>query len=909
MALTDLGIFSLNAGEVSRLALARVDLAKLRIATEQQTNFLPHKLGPCMLRPGTQYIAEVPGDAEGWLGEFYFDESTKTLLVATAAGLQFLINDAWVSRGTVTAAITNGDFDTDLSGWTNSDEAGAVSAWATGGYMSLIGTGTNYAWRDQQVTVNEPNTEHALRLVVKYGTVALRVGTSIGDNAFWDVSLLPGAYSLAFTPTGNFWVRLGANADYAALVDSIAVEPAGAVSLPVPWGSKADFDTIRYDQSGDVLFVASKYQQRRIERRASDSRSWGIATYLADDGPFRLGNTGPTTLTPSGVSGSITLAASETIFHPGHVGALFKITESGQTATAVIGGANQFTGYIRVSGLSNLNKGDPAISSRAFSFVISGTWVGTVTVQRSFGTPGNWVDMTPTYTTNQSFTADDGLDNQIVYYRAGIKTGGYTSGSATISLVYANSVQDGVVRITAVTDGENASADVLSVLGSTNATSDWAEGEWSDYRGWPAAVALHDGRLFWEPGIKIQGSVSDAFASFDAATIGDSGPINRTIATGGLDGGRWLLSLQRLIIGTASREISVRSSAFDEPLTPTAFVARDCSTRGVAKLRSLKVDTVGIYVGRNAQYVYELQYEVAAGDYRSQELTKLKQEMCAAGIVDVAVQRQPDTRIWFPLGDGTAAVLTYDVEEEVRAWVPVSTQGSFERSAGLPGSSEDDLYFIVTRTIGGVTKRYIEKLAKRSDCVGGTISKTLDSHIVYSGSPTTTIAGLGHLEGKDVVVWGDGAPQVTADAPKTVSGGQITGLPVAVSNAVVGLAYTGRIKTAKLAYAAERGTAVTMKKRIARIGLVMADVAWQGVKTGRDFSNLKPLPATYRGKPLTDGQVLASYDDVPGPFNGAWDSDSRACIEVTSPYCATIMGLVLQEETNEPSQAAPRDAG
>jgi len=862
-----------------------------------------------MTRPGTAYIAGVPGNAQGWLGEFTFDEATKALLVATSAGLQFLIDDAWLSRVAVATDINNGDFDTDLTGWTDSDESGATSAWDSG-KLSLTGTGANFAYRDQQVSVagGDLNLEHGLRVVVSYGTVVLQVGSTQGDNNYIDAVLLPGTYSLALTPSGDFWIRLGGNDFFPAFVDSIEIESTGAVSLPVPWSTKADFDTIQYDQSGDVIFVASNVQQRRIERRASDSRSWGIALYLVNDGPFRAANTGSTTIAADDVHGPVTLAASHPVFKPGHVGALFKLTHSTQAAAAALAGAAQATGAVRVAGLSNLNQGDPSTSSRGVGVSITGTFVGTIDLERSIGDVGSW-SAVKSYTVPTTETYDDGLDNQIVYYRLNMSA--YTSGTADAELTYAGASQTGIVRITAVSSGISASADVLKQVGATDATTNWAEGEWSDYRGWPAAVALHDGRLAWSPSIKVQLSVSDGFGSFDDTITGDSGPINRTIATGGLDGVRFLLSLQRLIAGTAAQEVSIRASAFDEPLTPTAFVARACGTQGVARLRGLRVDTMGVFVERNGKRVFELLYDPQGGDYRPQELTRLKQEMCNAGVVDLAVQRQPDTRLWFALGDGTCAVLTYDRDDEVRAWTPVTTpNGAIERVAVLPGGDEDDVYFIVLRTIDGDPVRYIEKLTKRSEGQGGTLSKALiDSHFVYTGAPVSTInAGIDHLEGEDVVVWADGAPVA---GTMTVTGGSIT-LAAAASNVVVGLSATAQLKTSKLAYAAERGTALTEQKRLARVGMVMADVAWKGVRIGRDFTHMTGLPATYRGAALTAGQVLTAYDANPSSFNGGWDADSRLCMQVQGPYCATMMGLALQISTNEPDDeppAPPRNKG
>lgn len=901
MASTSTAIFSLNAGEVSRLALARVDLAKLRIACEVESNFLPHVLGPAMFRPGTQYIAGINGDAAGWLGEFYFSETVTTLFVMTVAGMRFLVADAYLTRVAVTAAITNGTFPVNLAGWTDSDEAGAISAWGAN-VMSLIGTGVNYAWRDQQVTVTETGTEHALRVVILQAPVTLKVGTAAGDGNYVDALLRPGTYSLAFTPTGDFWVRFGNNLTYPAFVSSVSVEGAGIVTLPVPYAA-ADFGMIRTDQSADVVFVAcAGYQQRRIERWAANSRSWGIALYQADDGPFRPPNSGETTITPSQTTGVCTLTATRPIFRSGHVGAIFRLTHSSQHASATLGALNAVTGNIRVSGLA-AHSGNASL--RPFSIIISGTFVATIALERSIGAPGSWTNV-KTWTAPTSETYDDGLDNQIIYYR--LKCSAYTSGAADSALLYDASTQSGIARVTAFTNTTVVTASILSEFGAAEATTDWEEGDWSDYREWPTAVALHDGRLFWAHELGMHGSVSDAFASFDDTVIGDAAPINRTIATGGRDGVRWLLSLQRLLAGTAGQEISIRASALDEPLTSAALTARPFSTRGAARLRALRLDQIAVYVERNGYRVFEAINDAAALDYRSHELTRLKQEMCQAGIVDLAVQRQPDTRVWFVLADGSCAVLTYDAEDEVRAWVPVTTDGLIERVAVLPGSDEDRVYFIVNRTISGTTKRYLEKLARRSEAQGGIYNKTVDCHALYTGAPTTTLTGLGHLEGKNVVVWAEGGPLVTTAAPVTVTAGVAT-LPHAVSNAVVGLAYTGQIKTAKLAYAAEHGTALEQQKRLSRVGLLMADCVPGAIGIGRDFTNVTRLPLTYRGKALTSGQVLLEYDAVPSSFNGGWDSDARACIQIASPHPCTIKGLVLHLTTNEPDvpEPAPRE--
>jgi len=69
-----------------------------------------------------------------------------------------------------------------------------------------------------------------------------------------------------------------------------------------------------------------------------------------------------------------------------------------------------------------------------FNFSLSGTWVATVHVQRSFDRYNLDSDSDATWVDVDSFTANTeqiGLEPQSrVYYRWGIKTGNYTSGTA-----------------------------------------------------------------------------------------------------------------------------------------------------------------------------------------------------------------------------------------------------------------------------------------------------------------------------------------------------------------------------------------------------------------------------------------------------------------------------------------------
>jgi hypothetical protein len=147
---------------------------------------------------------------------------------------------------------------------------------------------------------------------------------------------------------------------------------------------------------------------------------------------------------------------------------------------------------------------------------------------------------------------------------------------------------------------------VLTDLGGTAATDDWAEGEWSDLRGWPSAVSLFEGRDWWAGKQGIWGTVSDAFESFDESVEGDSGAINRDVGSGPLDNINWMLPVSRLILGAEGAELSCKSSSLDEPLTPTNFNIKADSTQGSANVNIARIDKKGIFVQNGGTRVFEL---------------------------------------------------------------------------------------------------------------------------------------------------------------------------------------------------------------------------------------------------------------------------------------------------------------
>lgn len=85
--------------------------------------------------------------------------------------------------------------------------------------------------------------------------------------------------------------------------------------------------------------------------------------------------------------------------------------------TAAIDAENSFTDPVQLTGNFNIS--------------ISGTFSATVVVQRSFDN-STWHDVNSFTTAFQG----TGYEPEVVWYRAGVKTGGYTSGTANVRVSY-----------------------------------------------------------------------------------------------------------------------------------------------------------------------------------------------------------------------------------------------------------------------------------------------------------------------------------------------------------------------------------------------------------------------------------------------------------------------------------------
>lgn len=887
MARQNFAVYSVNGGAVSRLALTRIDLPQLTICGEIVENWMVSTLGWMGLRPGTRNNGAIRNNLKPQFLRFVGTASTCSLLELTANTLRVWNDDSLVTRQAVGTVVVNGNFPS-LAGWTTTVPSGG-SVVAAGGGAVIQGNGIARSRLTQQIVVptGSAGVEHGLRIVVRNGPVELRVGTtSGGEEIVAATQLQSGTHSLAIVLAGTFFLDFSSMDRAGRIVDFVGFELAGIMEVPTPWNA-VEVGLVRYEQQGDVLFCASRNnRQQRIESRSR--RSWSVVNYFPSKGPFRAMVRGSALITPSGTSGGITLSANTATFNVQQIGTLFELTHPGQFETATLTGNDQYTDPIRVTGVGD---------ARKVSLSVSGTFTGTVTVQQAVGAPEGWRDYGSghVYTAPATDTIDDGFDNSIVFYRIGIKPGGYTSGGAVVSLNYPGGTTVGTVIIVGYTSPTLVNADVVTDLGSATGTSLWREGQWSPYRGWPRGVAFQDGRLIWLGKNLLFASVSDDFANFDDSIDGDSAPVVRSIATGPADGNLWVLRLFRLVVASATSITGIRSSSLDEPITQKDFTAREIDQQGAADIAPIAVAGRGVYVGRSTIDLFEISPASDISDYVVALLNRLNPDITRVGIVKVAIQRRPEPRIWCVLADGTMAIVTNNRDEKVIAWQSWKTDGYVEECEIMPNIGQDDVRLCVNRYLNGAWTRRMERCSYEIDTIGGVINEIADcGRTVTNGLPSSLLTGLGDFEGKTVAVWTPSRRGYRVD----VSGG-VCSIPEAVTSAWVGLPYQASFKSTKLAYAADLGTALLQKKRIDRLGIAFDTTARMGVTVGADPNKLDGLPLVVRGAEVDPNIVEDDIDEAPSPIGDAWETDSRFYINAKGPWPCRVKAIVASITTHD----------
>lgn len=360
-----------------------------------------------------------------------------------------------------------------------------------------------------------------------------------------------------------------------------------------------------------------------------------------------------------------------------------------------------------------------------------------------------------------------------------------------------------------------------------------------------------------------------------------------------------LLSLKNLIACTGAGAWVITGGGPNLPLTPSQLEADQDTYTGFGDVVPVIVGNAIIYVEKHGRTLFDLAFDQQVEGLGGRDLTIFSSHLFDEHrITEVDFAQNPDSVVWCCRDDGTLLGLTYIREQEVWGWHRHDSGAAcrFEHVCVVPEADGDTVYFIVRRTIGGVFKRHIERLASRVIITFDTDAFFVDSGLSYSGAPVNNVAGLGHLEGQIVAVVGDGAVIFDGDPTNplaatnyTITAGTLNHvLPASYSNIHVGLPITAQLETLDLDV---QGSAVRDKrKRVAAVTLLLVDSS-RGFKVGPTSADLTRV-------------ALEAYEGVVDEFTGAveltitsqFDEFGRVFLNHTDPLPLTVLGILPSVE-------------
>lgn len=631
------------------------------------------------------------------------------------------------------------------------------------------------------------------------------------------------------------------------------------LTTPYPLASLA---SLQWVQSADVIYLADGQRPIQILSRFA-LNNWTIADFKPDTGPFRVQNLDKAvTVQASAATGTVTLTASAALFAANHIGGLFELKPTDNTAVPL---------WTSNEGLS---VGALRRYGRNVYQLTAGSNAGTNPPIHEEGEAA--VDNS----TRWLFLSDD----------------------------------TGVLRITAVASGTSATATVLKRLPNavvSSPTYRWSEGAWSDRYGYPSALEIFDQRLvaaatpieprtIW---FSTAGDFSDfspgieADSSFAYAIAGDN-TVNR------------ILNLRRgatgLHIFALGEEYSTRSDSKGQVIGPTTAFFSTNSSFGSHTARPVAPGGNPMFISRDRRRVVMMNYSFEVDANRPVILSRASQHLGSDPFEQIVWQASPEPMAWVRRASGDVAVMIYDAAEEVLGWATVPLAGGICEALAVTPSvdgSADQVMMIVRRTINAETVRFVETMTPIFGLLNGTQPISEACHFFaatqFAPEDPTDSFDLPHLAGETVYAWTD----VGEFGPLVVPSEEPLRLPVPVSHAFIGLFDdTHFVETLDVQAAAADGNTMGRAKRLhAKFGVGLHNTAQGYIQVvERDFAQAERLgdKRTLVPRPVAATLTEAAWSGVvqiPEPSGHATELALRFYPYSGAPMTVTAVVPTVQE--------------
>lgn len=468
-------------------------------------------------------------------------------------------------------------------------------------------------------------------------------------------------------------------------------------SNPIPF-SDSILKELTFAQAGDVMFIAHQtFMIRKLVRTSLTNFQVEVMTFDESvDGygilqPYYSFHPTSMTLDPSASTGTgITITTSANYFDTTgtqtggnyldseHVGVTLRYHKNEIEITSVQS-ATQATGNIRDELLVHLDvdaiETTDSSATIKITFALHGLAVGDSITISDAGSVGG-------------ITA-----NQI-------------NGTRTITAV----VDENVFEVSA---GSTANSSVVgggSPRIVTHApTTEWEEQSYSALRGYPAAVAFHENRL-WLAGTIAQpdgiwASQTADYFNFDVGDAEDSDALDLTASIGEINTIRHLVSNRDLQIFTSTSEMYIPAFS-DKPITPTNAQLRRQTPFGSDYVKPLVLDGATVYVQKTGSVVREFIFSDAENAYVANGVSTLSAHLIKnpkqMTILRGAINR-PESYLFVVNDDGTIATFISNRAEQRAGWSEFTTDGKFHSICTV-----DDRVFVIGQyDIGNGTQKFI----------------------------------------------------------------------------------------------------------------------------------------------------------------------------------------------------------
>lgn len=594
------------------------------------------------------------------------------------------------------------------------------------------------------------------------------------------------------------------------------------------------------------------------------------------DGWAKILYTGNKELTPSGTTGDITLTSNKNIFAGSKPGAYIKLKQ--EIASKTVSTSNGTTERVRVG--------------ENWKVISHGTWSGSFAIEKS-DDGESWKEYRKYTSGNDYNPSESGSVTEPVFLRAVCTI---SSGTCTVDLTAMAYNAEGVVKLTEIASDSTAKAHVEKELGSTDMTTNFLWGAWSEEFGYPQTLCFFQDRLCFG-GTKKQpymvwmsrtGDYGNFSVEKASGTVTDDSAVALAFVSRKQFKILHLIASTDLIVLTAGNEWTVSGS---DTVTPSKAVPKMQTTRGCSTVEPLMIGGRIVFVQGRGSTVRDMAYSYETDSYGGNDLTLLAKHIIEnVQIVDSAYKQEPDSTIYFVRSDGSMACLSYIMEQKVYAWSTIETQGKIEAVAAVQEGDEDIIYLVVQREINGVTVRNIEYLAKnpaKSNNPDDYIM--LDNAIEYSTAEKSsgeTEIDAAELAGEKVTVIGDGRMY----SGLTVSQDGTVTLPAAVQHAFIGLPYRSIVELPNVEIKTGDGTMQGRKKQISNCILRLSNSL--GGMVGPDINTMDLMNFDEQNA-VSDIKLFTGDKHMTLPIGG-FNNEGRVIIVTDEPYPFNLLAVVRE---------------